>query len=140
MTSCDEVTSSEVLQNVQVMHSGCKQCTVGASNAMHSGASNAMHSGPSNATHSGRKQCNSQWAQAMQRTVDASNATHSGRKQCNAQWEQAMQCTVGASNDDGGYSKSTDVYYWHKLCKTSASRLSRIFLNTPPLAPTAPHP
>ena len=22
-----------------------------------------------------------------------------------------------------GYSKSTDVYYWHKLCKTSASRL-----------------
>ena len=38
---------------------------------------------------------------------------------------------------DGGYSKSTDVYYWHKLCKTSASRLFRIFLNIPP-APTAP--
>ena len=30
----------------------------------------------------------------------------------------------------GGYSKSTDVYYWHKLCKTSASRLFRTFLNT----------
>ena len=37
-------SSAEVLQKVQVMHSGCKQCTVGASNA----------------THSGRKQCNAQ--------------------------------------------------------------------------------
>ena len=46
-------SSAEILQKVQVMHSGCKQCTVGASNA----------------THSGRKQCNAQWAQAMQRTV-----------------------------------------------------------------------
>ena len=33
---------------------------------------------------------------------------------------------------DGGYSKSTDVYYWHKLCKTSASRLFRTFLDILP--------
>ena len=26
-------------------------------------------------------------------------------------------------NSFEGYSLSTDVYYWHKLCKTSASRL-----------------
>ena len=36
-------------------------------------------------------------------------------------------CRLNTSNV--GYSKSTDVYYWHKLRKTSASRLFRFFLN-----------
>ena len=46
-------------------------------------------------------------------------------------WQKYKSCCKNSCKKltSQGYSKSTDVYYWHKLRKTSASRLFRFFLN-----------